>query len=616
MKAKFLFGFGSVLVLLCGLSGCQEIGGGSSLSNASSSETSSSESSSIISSEDTTLQDAKNAIEESLPDEISGDFTVTVPTAYPEVTVTMVSSVEAILTNEGHFTRPDDDTTLTLTLTLSYRQTTDSIVHEVLAKGIPLDEKMEAVKALLVIDNPSVIDDFVLPTTSLYGALVSWSSSDASYISIVGLNASVFRPSEKFLNEVVTLTATILIGTSQSTKTIEVTVESLKVVAVELTTPLTKTRYPQGALSVDVSGAVLHVTLDDASTKDISVTPEMISGFSSEIVGESSVSVTYGGVSTTASVTIYQPSAAEKLALNASKSETFENDLYPQLALDNAQTPESGITSDETLVLNGNRSLVFSSTGSYRTLFLKDFVEFEADYAYRFSFNYKILAFVDTVYFQISGPNVFTQFGSSTQVGQVLHFEWIYSSASASSLIQMFPGSGTGLTKIVIDDFTVERIYLENNDVKTTLTVGDHVTETFGDFAHRLFTIDTAPTPNSKVDNVDAIDGYSLILNSNGSYSGLYLVPNGGLLSVGNYKLTFDYRLSALVDTVYFQYYDHGAVGGFAQFGQQSEIGTVQSFEFTFSLTTTSLVFQMFPGGGTGLTKVAIDNLTVERLAD
>ncbi len=617
MKERLPFHLWFVPVLLFVLSGCQGANSESSLSSeSSSSETSASESSSISSSEDTTLQDAKAAIEAALPTEISGDFLVSVPSEYASVSVTMSSSNPAILTDEGTFTTPENDTMLTLTIALTYRQENDSIVHDVLAKGIPLEQKMAEIQAQLTIEDTSVVDDFVLPTSTLYGALVSWTSSDASYISIVGLNASVFRPSEKFLDEVVTVTATILIGTDQSTKTFEITVESLNVVAIEMATPFAQTRYPQGASTLDVTGGTLHITLDDASSKEVSITPEMISGFSTESVGPSTVTITYGEASTETVVTIYQASRAETLALNASKSEDFESDLYPQLAYDNAQTPLSGVTADDAFVLSGERSLLFSSDGNYKTLYLKDFVDFEADYAYRFSFDYKILSFVDTVYFQISGPNVFTQFGSASQINQVRHFTWIYSSPSSSSLIQLFPGSGVGLTQIVIDDFMVERIFLETNDCKTTLNVGDTVKETFGDFNHRLFNIDTAPTPNSMVDNVDAIDGYSLFLNSNGSYSGLYLVPNSGWLPIGNYKLTFDYKLFSLVDTIYFQYYNNGTVGGFTQFGQTSDINSVRTFEFTLTLTSSTTVFQMFPGGGTGTTRVAIDNLVIERLVD
>ena len=108
---------------------------------------------------------------------------------------------------------------------------------------------------------------------------------------------------------------------------------------------------------------------------------------------------------------------------------------------------------------------------------------------------------------------------------------------------------------------------------------GDYVLETFGDAAHQVIVLDTAETPDSAV-VTEGIEGSSLAFASNGGFNGVYFKPNAGLLKAGNtYIVSFDYVLTALGDTIYFQWYNNGAAS-FVQFGLANQIGAgVQQFE-------------------------------------
>ena len=64
-----------------------------------------------------------------------------------------------------------------------------------------------------------------------------------------------------------------------------------------------KTSYKVGE-SLDVSGLTIEVTRDDGTTKTSNVTSSMISGFDSSIVGTQTLTITYGGCTTTFDVEV------------------------------------------------------------------------------------------------------------------------------------------------------------------------------------------------------------------------------------------------------------------------------------------------------------------------
>ena len=129
------------------------------------------------------------------------------------------------------------------------------------------------------------------------------------------------------------------------------------------------TAYPLNAASIDVSGGKLHVVLDNDESKDIDMQNTMVKSFDTSSVGNKEVVLSYQGVDTTFAIAVYQPASSTDLALNETKKEDFENALYPALAYDCAQTPNSGIVKENTL--NGNASLYMESDGAFKTLYLK-----------------------------------------------------------------------------------------------------------------------------------------------------------------------------------------------------------------------------------------------------
>lgn len=555
----------------------------------------------------------KDLIASSLPNEISGDFSIDVPSSYEGATITFTSSNNAVLDQNGVYHKPENDTEVTLTITILYQNEEATLTHKLVVKGYTVDEKVAAIKDELVLESTEVTTNFTLPNSSLYGASVTWSSSNTDYIVIENNQALVTRPIETFEDEEVVLTASISLNQKVYEKEITVKVLALKVKEISIVTLPSVTAYPLNAANIDVSGGKLHVVLDNDESKDIDMQNTMVKSFDTSSVGNKEVVLSYQGVDTTFAIAVYQPASSTNLALNETKKEDFENALYPALAYDCAQTPNSGIVKENTL--NGNASLYMESDGAFKTLYLKDFVAFKANESYQITFNYKVLEMQDTIYFQIAGPNVFTQFGDANHLNETLSFSWIYSSSSDADLIQIFPGSASGKTRLILDDITIKHIVTENNVAKDTLAVGEYVLETFGDASNPVISLDTAPAPASKVVVENGISGASFQLESEGSFGGAYLKPQSGLLvENATYKVSFDYEVLSFVDTIYFQYYNFGAAT-FTQFGSPDHLNEVFHFEYEVTITDPACIFHVFPGGGSGTTKVLIDNFKIERTA-
>ena len=155
---------------------------------------------------------------------------------------------------------------------------------------------------------------------------------------------------------------------------------------------------------------------------------------------------------------------------------------------------------------------------------------------------------------------------------------------------------------------------VEENVYKEALeNAGDYVLETFGDAEHQVIVLDTAPAPDSAV-VAEGIEGSSLSFVSNGGYAGVYFKPNAGLLKAGNtYIVSFDYVLTSLGDTIYFQWYNNGA-SNFVQFGLANQIGAgVQHFECEVVVTDDTCIMHIFPGGTAAQTALLIDNFKIEK---
>jgi len=149
---------------------------------------------------------------------------VTLITTIGDATISWTSSNTAVLTAAGVVTRPDNDTNVTLTATLTIDG--ETITHQfrivVKAREITVAEQLEAAKALLVAqyattigdDEYEVMADLSLVTT-IGGAAVSWSSSEPTIITNAGV---VTRPVFAVGDQTVTLTATLTIGSQSVTQ--------------------------------------------------------------------------------------------------------------------------------------------------------------------------------------------------------------------------------------------------------------------------------------------------------------------------------------------------------------------------------------------------------------
>lgn len=82
------------------------------------------------------------------------------------------------------------------------------------------------------------------------------------------------------------------------------------VTSIAIATPAAKTAYKVGE-PLDVTGLTLTVTLSDGSTSEVSVNPGMVTGFSSSAAAPSqTLTVTYGGKTTTYTVSITEDSSS------------------------------------------------------------------------------------------------------------------------------------------------------------------------------------------------------------------------------------------------------------------------------------------------------------------
>jgi len=75
----------------------------------------------------------------------------------------------------------------------------------------------------------------------------------------------------------------------------------VKIIAMQ--TNITKTMYKNGD-SIDVTGGKIRATMRDNSYKDVNITADMLSGYDSSTEGAETITVTYGGKTTTFTITV------------------------------------------------------------------------------------------------------------------------------------------------------------------------------------------------------------------------------------------------------------------------------------------------------------------------
>ncbi|AUD63951.1 hypothetical protein BK010_10255 [Tenericutes bacterium MO-XQ] len=136
------------------------------------------------------------------------------PESIGEVSVSWASGNPDVITNAGVVTRPEEDTqvTLTATLTLGDAEATVPFTVTVIAAEVVIDP-LDALAAIEITGDTvekvgsvyETTSDIVLPATSM-GLAITWQTSNANY---VALDGSVTRPAFGVADQVVTLTATI-----------------------------------------------------------------------------------------------------------------------------------------------------------------------------------------------------------------------------------------------------------------------------------------------------------------------------------------------------------------------------------------------------------------------
>lgn len=150
-----------------------------------------------------------------------------------DATVSWTSSNTAIITTAGVVTRPETDTVVTLTATLTIDGETLTHQFRVTVKAVELTvaQRLAAAKALLVtnyantIGNAEYVVTANLALVSVIGdATVTWTTSDAAIITTAGV---VTRPSFAVGDQTVTLTATLTISGQTTTQIFYAFVEAL-----------------------------------------------------------------------------------------------------------------------------------------------------------------------------------------------------------------------------------------------------------------------------------------------------------------------------------------------------------------------------------------------------
>ena len=94
-------------------------------------------------------------------------------------------------------------------------------------------------------------------------------------------------------------TQTLQVAYKDYTATFEVEVVEVVVTTISVSQQPTKLKFIEGKEQLDITGGKLYVTYNDNSFKTIDITLDMISGFDNTVVGDQTLTVTYGGKSAT-----------------------------------------------------------------------------------------------------------------------------------------------------------------------------------------------------------------------------------------------------------------------------------------------------------------------------
>ena len=307
------------------------------------------------------------------------------------------------------------------------------------------------------------------------------------------------------------------------------------------------------------------------------------------------------------------------LAENEEFIEDFEDDFNCENNIYFQNNSTMSLVYLTTEALSGNKSLHFVSDGSFMGANFSG-IKFVAKGIYQIEFDYKFLVKGSNFYVQLrsetgyTASDVFSSFDmSSIQVNELYHFTGEFRLMDYTDyFLMMFP-SALGC-ELIIDNLKIARKEGYNSVVvDRELAVGEKISENFNDMANLSIGIDTAQCPNSKF-VYQGIDQGSLYVESEGNFKCLFI--NRGIKYSPNatYKVSFDYKVTDFVDTLYLQF-NNGSKTLYAQFGSFETVGTVSHFEYEFTIDESiNYVIQIFPGSSVGNTKLYIDNLEIERI--
>lgn len=242
---------------------------------------------------------------------------------------------------------------------------------------------------------------------------------------------------------------------------------------------------------------------------------------------------------------------------------------------------------------------------------------------YQIEFDFKLIDKPNTFYIQARTDTGYTDYDKfkNIDVNQLELDTWYHTTANFSLddfndyYLMLFFGSKPG--RLVIDNLSVTHTGNPVHHIESkALEVGESLIETF-DSPYPVFGFDTAQVPDSHLtdDPTLQISGNSYVFESPGSFKSLFI--NQGILytSGATYRISFDYRVIEVVDTVYIQL--NGGVFGnlYQQFAGDILDQDVHSFTYDFTLqNTTNYILQLFPGQSIGNTKVVLDNIKIERI--
>ncbi len=141
---------------------------------------------------------------------------LTLPTALGEITISWASSNAAVISNAGVVTRPNADTVVTLTATLTLREESDTVVFSLTVKAAEAAATPEEALAALQIFSSTLVynestgrytttSDLFLPTRSMK-LDITWSSPNTAVIDNVG---KVVRPAWGQSDQTVILVASV-----------------------------------------------------------------------------------------------------------------------------------------------------------------------------------------------------------------------------------------------------------------------------------------------------------------------------------------------------------------------------------------------------------------------